>query len=412
MMHTGTNGGESTGNPGAARSGSSALGAGKRVRVLIADDSQFMRRAIEKIIRADAGLEIVGEATNGKDAIEKCKALKPDVLTLDIEMPVMDGLTALERLRVECSPPPAVLVCSSLTKAGSEVALKALRKGAADVIAKDASHFSLNLEELKRDLCGKIHAVAQGRATRLRVAQSTRNGAAGGVGGGVAVGAGAGQVLSGEDREQVFRIGPSSVLSGSDFELCVIASSTGGPPVLETILTELPRTLSVPVVIAQHMPALFTKSLAERLAGECAIKVVHGEAGMTLEAGTAYVLPGGEHGRVHKAAGRYRLEVSSDPAAALYKPSANELFASASKASPRRVLAIVLTGMGDDGCEGAKALKSGGATVLAQDAATSVVYGMPRAVVNAGVADGALPPEQLARLLAGLRHGAGAAKAA
>lgn len=360
--------------PSAAASGPAAHGA-RRTRVLVVDDSAFMRRAMSQMLGSDPGLEVIDTAANGREGLDKALALRPDVVTLDIEMPVMDGLTALRRIRAEVSPPPAVLVCSSLTSAGSHEALKALRLGAADVIAKDGSAFSLGIEKIRPELLAKVKAIAAGRFAS--VAEHAARAPA--------------------------RLDRGHRLDAKACDLVVVGSSTGGPPVLETILSALPADLPVPVVVAQHMPLLFTKSLAERLDQECAITVLHAEPRMTLAPGCAYIAPGGSHTRVLRSPlGRMLIEVSPEPASALYKPSVNELFSSAARALGPRALAVILTGMGDDGMLGAKDLKARNAIVLAQDMPSCVVYGMPKAVAQAGCADASLPPEDLAAMLATL----------
>ncbi len=352
----------------------------RQIRVLVVDDSAFMRRAMTQMISSEPGLIVIGSAVNGQDGIDQAAKLRPDVVTLDIEMPVMDGLTALRKLRLAGSPPPAVLVCSSLTSAGSHEALKALRLGAADVIAKDSSTFSLGADRIRDDLVAKIKAIASGRSAKesehLAITPSRI------------------------DRNHRFK--------RDQFDLLAIGSSTGGPPVLETVLTQLTADTPVPVVVAQHMPVLFTKSLAERLNDMCAMPVLHAEPGMTLEPGFIYIAPGGKHTRVlRKGAGRLSLEVSPEPAAALYKPSVNELFASAAKACGGRSLAVILTGMGDDGLLGAKDLRAKGATIIAQDMQSCVVYGMPKAVSQAGLADGSMPPDDIGRVLSTVCGGGG-----
>lgn len=349
--------------------------ANRRIRVLIVDDSAFMRRAIQQMIGGDAELEVVGIATNGQEAIVQAVKLKPDVITLDIEMPVMNGLEAIPKLKNATTPPPAILVCSSLTSAGSHEALKALRLGASDVIAKDSSNFSLSIEKIKDDLIAKIKAVAVGKRASIKTHEAAAKG----------------------------RIDRTHTLQRGAFDLLVIGSSTGGPPVLETILSALPADLSVPVVVAQHMPLMFTKSLAERLDEVSAVSVIHGEQGMPLHPGTVYIGQGGKHVRVNKSlGGKLTLEISPEPAAALYKPAVNELYASAAKASGSRCAAVILTGMGDDGAIGAKDLRAKGALILAQDLESCVVYGMPKAVAQAGLADASLPPADIATILATL----------
>ena len=357
---------------------------GGPIRVVTVDDSVFMRRALKTMLEAP-GITVVGTATNGEEGIAEVARLRPDVVTLDIEMPVMDGLTALRKIRSAMDPAPAVLVCSSLTSAGSHEALKALRLGAADVIAKDSSTFSLSATKIRDELLAKVRAIAQGRTASV----DTHAAAA------------------------PARIDASHRLNPQTTDVVVIGSSTGGPPVLEAILSALPANFPAPIVVAQHMPLMFTKSLAERLSGMCKIAVQHAEHRMSLRAGTAYIGPGGSHTRVIRAGlGKLGLEVSGEPADALYKPCVNELYSSAARVCGGRSVAVILTGMGDDGMLGAKDLRAKGATILAQDMQSCVVYGMPRAVAQAGLADGSMPPRDIAAVLATLATGAGAKRAA
>lgn len=352
------------------------------MKVLVVDDSAFMRSAISKMIAEDTSLEVVGTAGNGQLALEKIASLKPDVVTLDIEMPVMDGLTALKKIQALPEPRPAVLMCSSLTKQGSHEALAALAAGAADFIAKDASQFSLNITSIKDDLIAKIKAIG---SSRRRLA-----------------------------GPRPVAVAPTKLpaLSIRDFDVILIGSSTGGPPVLEKVLRSIPASLSVPIVIAQHMPPLFTKSLSERLAGLCQIGVHHADASGPIQPGAAYVGVGAQHVRIVKSsAGRLAIEVSNKPTEALYKPSVNELFASGARQTGARTLGIVLTGMGEDGKIGGQELKAKGGTILAQNMESCVVYGMPKAVNEAGLTMASLSPEQIAEVLRGL-GAAGASKAA
>jgi len=350
------------------------------MRVLVVDDSAFMRRAITRMIASDPDLEIVGTACNGREAIEQAVLLKPDVITLDIEMPEMDGLTALRLLRVKCpDPKPAVLVCSSLTTDGSHEALRAMRLGAADVIAKDASMFSATIEDMRDDLVRKVKAVGSGRGS-LAAAATTR----------VA------------DRFAVPDPGSLSLIA--------IGSSTGGPPVLETVLAKVTPDIPFPIVIAQHMPALFTRSLANRLDSACAVTITHATETMPLHPGTVYIIEGGKNGLVRAGiSGRMSLRITDEAMGKLYIPSVDLLLDSASSLASR-ALGIVLTGMGEDGLEGGRTFKQRGGAIIAQDAASCTVYGMPRAIVDAGIADAQITPDDIACLLGVLSSPGAAAR--
>jgi len=340
------------------------------VRVLIVDDSAFMRTALSRMINADPDLEVVDTARNGQDAIEKVRRLKPDLVTLDIEMPVMGGLEALPEI---LKAGPAVLMCSSLTTKGSVEALEALKLGAADVIAKDCSFASAEIAKIDGSLREKLKAIGRSRGVR-----------------------------SAADRRGVVHTQAPLNLVGPRPELVVVGSSTGGPPVLEEIIAALPPDLSAPIVIAQHMPPVFTRSMAQRLDERSAVTVVHADASLPLLPGCVYVIQGGTHGVVRRAgAGKHVLDITGEPADALYKPSVNVLFDSAAKAARGRCLAVVLTGMGDDGAIGARAIRDAGGRVIAQSAETCVVYGMPRVAVERGAADHVLPLDRIAAALFG-----------
>ncbi len=357
------------------------------IRVLVVDDSAFMRKAISDMIESDPALTVIDTARDGEIAVAKAKDLKPDVITLDIEMPNKDGLEALREIMREC--PTKVLMCSSLTQSGSVEALRAMKIGACDFITKDASNVSSTIKDMRDDLVAKIKAVSG-------VDTSGRRGGSPSVHArGAAVPA---KTLRSGEASRISRRIP--VYKPGEFELMVIGSSTGGPPVLETILKDLPLDMSVPIVVAQHMPKLFTKSMSDRLDSLSVLKVVQGESGMPLSPGTVYIGEGGSHIRVRKSsAGRMAIEISDQPSDALYKPCVNELFTSAAKAVGSGCLGVMCTGMGDDGAIGAKPLKDAGGKLLAQNESTCVVYGMPKAVVEAGLADAALSPEQIAQAI-------------
>jgi len=350
------------------------------IRVLVVDDSAFMRKAISGMFAAEAGFEVVGIARDGLDAVHQAREKKPDVVTLDVEMPKLDGLSALPRIRQVCDA--AVIMVSSLTTEGSEAALTALRLGASDMVAKDASQISLSIGNLQQELLGKVRAIA-GNHNSAAPKPSARPASA------------------------------VNKLAFSKFDVLVIGSSTGGPPVLETLLNPLPATFPLPIVVAQHMPLIFTKAMAARLDGASGLHVLHGERGLPLLPGHAFIAPGGQHARIQRGLnGRLRLDVSDQPAESLYKPSVNELFRSAAAVCKGRTLAIVLTGMGEDGLEGARLLHPAGATILAQDPESCVVYGMPKAVTQAGLIAASLCPDQMLKLLTGSTLNAGSPLAA
>ena len=349
---------------------------GSDMNILVVDDSVFMRRSLTKMIESDPDLRVVDTARDGEDAVEKARLLKPDLITMDVEMPKMDGIEALRKIMATC--PTTVLMVSSLTSKGSREALKAMRLGAADFIAKDASFVSLNVDSMRDGLIAKIKAIGPMKKA-LRVGRS-------------------GATPSAPPAAT------STPAFGPDqFDLAVIGSSTGGPPVVEKIAGALPSDLAVPMVVAQHMPGVFTKSLAERLNIRCAVRVFEAENGMPLRPGTLYISPGGRQTRVRSTAtSGWFLRVDDNPKDAMYKPSVNVLFASAVRAAGGRLLATVLTGMGDDGTEGAEEIARAGGVILTQSAATCIVYGMPKSVDDAGLSSASLSPEQVCEALATL----------
>ncbi len=348
------------------------------MRVLVTDDSAFMRRAVRTMLGADPDIEVVGVAKNGKEAVDLAKELKPDVITLDIEMPEMDGLTALRHIMR--TAPTQVLMLSSLTTEGSTASLQALKLGAADVLAKDQSDVSMNMSKIQTKLIRTVKALAQSNPHRLGAVEKTA-----------------------ATSSDIPRFRPTQ------FDLVCIGSSTGGPPVLETILGNLPATTQPPIVVAQHMPEIFTRSMADRLDKMCALTVKHVEERETLETGHIYLARGGQHLHLKKTgSGRLEARMGTEPADAIYRPSVDALFASASAATAARTLGIVLTGIGSDGLEGGKELHKVGGTILAQNQASCVVYGMPKSVDQAGITAASLSPTDIATSLCGLARQAAA----
>lgn len=355
------------------------------MRVLVCDDSAVMRRALSKLIASEPGFEVIDTARNGREAVEKCRLLKPDAMTMDIEMPELDGLSALQQIMAECPTP--VLMCSTLTTEGSHAALNALKMGAVDFLAKDVFALTSTDGSLRAELLSKLRGLRESRIRRGSMPASARAVAA--------------ARSSGPVGLPVFRAG--------QFDAVLLGSSTGGPPVLEQIFTALPATLAAPVVVAQHMPLLFTRSLAERLSRLCKVGVVLGEDGMALKRGVVAIIPGGMHGRVKRSMGALRLEVSPDPKEALYKPSVDELLFSGGRTLGSRCLGVVVTGMGEDGLQGAKELVRSGGAVIAQDQETACIWGMPRAVTEAGLVSANLAPAQIAAALSQMRTDSAAA---
>lgn len=338
-----------------------------KTRVLVTDDSAFMRRAIRQMLEEEPDIEVVAVAHDGKMAVEYAKQHEPDVITLDIEMPVMDGLTALRHIMRQ--NPTQVLMISSLTTEGSVASLQALRMGAAEVIAKEHSTCAANILEIKTQLVKCVRELAKSRKPRTN---------------------------------QVSPPTPSHAipkLNINDYRMLAIGSSTGGPAALEKILPLLPANFPLPVVVAQHMPLVFTQSMSKRLDDVCPMKVVHADHGTPILSGQIHIAPGAQHLHVTRRAARLFAMVNDEPVTAAYKPSVSALFESCAQVTARQTLGIVLTGIGDDGLTGAQTLHGLGATIIAQDEASSVVYGMPRAIAEANIATAQLNPEAIAIML-------------
>lgn len=349
------------------------------VRALVVDDSAFFRKRIMEILKADAEIEVIGGAANGREAVEMAARLKPDVITMDIEMPVMDGISAVREI-MKKSPIP-VLMFSSLTHEGAKATLDALDAGAMDFMPKKFEDIAANRDEAISQFRQRVRTLGRRRAVAR---PATLRVAAGGGGSVVAT-----RVSS---RAPQLRL--------SDYHLLIIGASTGGPVALQNILSKLPANFPLPVVVVQHMPATFTGTFAQRLNDLCRIAVKEAEDGDELKPATAYIAPGGRQLTLQKNVGRARILVRDSDPSMFYKPCVDLAFESVAGAYRNDVLAVVLTGMGADGCEGARKLKRNGASVWAQDEASCVVYGMPAAIVNAGLADQVLSVDEIARVLA------------
>ena len=337
------------------------------LNVLVVDDSGFFRRRVTDIINADPRMKVVGVTENGRDAIELNEKLKPDVVTMDYEMPVMDGITAVRQMMASRRVP--VLMFSSLTFEGARVTLDALDAGAVDFLPKNFDAISRNTDAMRRALTDKIVAVAHSHQTP----PSTKTGSTS---------------MSGPVVKKL-----------TGLELVVIGTSTGGPAALQSIFRELPSDFRTPIVIVQHMPASFTAAFAERLNNISGLTVREAKTGDILQRGTVYVAPGGRQLMLDKRGGGSIHILDSDDRVH-YRPSVDIAFASAAKHFGRHALGIVLTGMGSDGREGARLIKEAGGHIWAQDEESSVIFGMPMAVIRDGLADQVLPLTGLGRRIA------------
>jgi two-component system, chemotaxis family, protein-glutamate methylesterase/glutaminase len=334
--------------------------ADSRIRVLVVDDSAFIRRAILRMFEGSPSIRIVDIASDGEMAVSLVKTLRPDVVTLDVKMPVMDGLTALARIMDECPTP--VIMLSSCTGKGAEQTIRALELGAVDFVDKSSVDGPMDISALTRELTEKIMIAAS---------------------------------VSLPDREQAApsvphrKIEPAGLGGGA--ELVLIGTSTGGPAALTVILGKVPADFRCPILIVQHMPPGFTAPLAERLNGSCAIMVKEAEDGERLLAGCAYIAPAGKHLKVRRNEDELLVRLDTEPATALHHPSVDVLFLSAAHVCGRKCLAFVLTGMGNDGTNGALDIKRRGGMVFVESEETCVVYGMPKAAAHEVNVDGTIP---------------------
>ncbi len=350
------------------------------IRVLVVDDSIVVRRLVTEVIESDPDLTVAGTAKNGVEALAKVVDLNPDIMTLDIEMPEMDGIETLRRLR-EVRPQTPVIMFSTLTVQGSEATLDALTLGARDYVAKPANVGSVTavVEELQRQLVPKLKALASPTVSTPRTPRrpSARR-SDGGFGN---------------------RLRPVRAV--------VVASSTGGPVALEAVLSSLSEPLPVPMFIVQHIPPVFSELLAKRLDSHSTTIVSEGSHGEVAEPGHAYLAPGGHHMRLAKSDAGVITTIHDDDPIQHCRPAADALFSSAVDIYGGDLLAVVLTGMGHDGLDGARRICASGGSVLAQDEATSVVWGMPGAVAEAELANEIIPLADVATRIESwlARHG-------
>ena len=347
-----------------------------KIRVLVVDDSAIVRKVISDILSAEPDIEVVGTAPDPYVARDKILALKPDVLTLDIEMPRMDGLTFLDRI-MRFHPLPVIII-SSLTQSSTSAALEALARGAVDVLAKPGGPYSVG--DLRHDLPQRIRAAARARLRQPAAAAPP-----------AAVPATGPKVNAAPSNLPVSTAIPSRLIA--------IGASTGGTQAIEQILVALPRN-TPPIVITQHIPAGFSTAFAERLNRVCAIDVQEARGGEVLRAGLALIAPGNYHLIVERnSAGGWRTRLDEGPKVCYQRPSVDVMFQSVSTVAAPCTLAVLLTGMGSDGAEGMATLRKAGAATIAQNEATCVVFGMPREAIRLGGAQHILPIQEIAQFL-------------
>ncbi len=341
-----------------------------RIKVLVVDDSAFMRKIITEILTTSSEIEVIGRAKNGQEAIEKVTRLRPDVVTMDIEMPVLDGLQALGYIMSEC-PTRVIMLTAAESKQG-DLTMTAFQYGAVDFIQKPSGSISLDMEKIKDELIRKVLAAAHVDIHKLIFIEEKR--------------------IRKERTVPIQKIRTKKIL--------IIGSSTGGPRALQHVIPLLPVDLRIPVLVVQHMPAGFTKSLAERLNSQSVLKVREAAEGDIIETGTVLIAPGDFHMIVkqQKINGELRevIGLSKGDKVQGVRPSIDVLLESVAKIYGQNSIGVILTGMGSDGSNGIRKLKLAGGKVIAEDESTCVVYGMPRSVIEQKLADYILPIHKIA----------------
>ncbi|MGO9124060.1 MAG: protein-glutamate methylesterase/protein-glutamine glutaminase [Terriglobales bacterium] len=337
------------------------------IRILVVDDSVVIRKLLCETLALDPELEVLASASDGRIALAKMSQLHPDLITLDVEMPVMNGLETLAELR-KLYPKLPVIMFSTLTERGAAATLDALSLGASDYATKPSNTGSVAvaIAAIQAELIPKIKALCAGAPTKLKSLPPPRPPV------------------------------PVRVPSHRRIEIVAIGTSTGGPNALAEVLPQIPKDFPVPIVVVQHMPPIFTRMLAERLASRSAIPVEEGSAGMVLSPGRSWIAPGNFHMTVVRAGVNWQLELNQDPPEHSCRPAVDALFRSVAAVCRANVLGVVMTGMGSDGVLGAQHIREAGGEVIIQDEPSSVVWGMPGLVYAAGQADAVYPLDQLA----------------
>ncbi len=343
-----------------------------KINVLVVDDSAFMRRVLKQMLETDPGIGVVGTARDGAEGVSMALELRPDVVTMDVEMPKMDGLEATEAL-MERMPVP-ILMVSSLTKEGAKATFDAIDKGAADYISKNLVTSALDLMKIQDELITKVKALAR----RKHHFVSLRNSK-------TAV-APQPPVFTGKRGFASLKIG-----------FVAIGASTGGPRAVQTVLASLPAGIDTSILVSVHMPRMFTGAFAERMNEVCGLPVKEAENGESIGSGKVFVSPGGLQTRVRrKGLTDFFFQVDNEPRDAMYRPSIDISMSSVAESYPGRSLGVILTGMGSDGREGMRLIKEKGGKTIAQDEQTSTVFGMPKSIIEAGLADKVAPLELIA----------------
>ena len=346
-----------------------------QVKVLVVDDSAFMRKLITDFLNEDPRFHVIGTARNGKDAIEKVKEWQPDVVTLDVEMPEMNGLDALQAIMSE--NPTRIVMLSTTTKLGAENTLLAMSYGAIDFIAKPSGAISLDLDKVKEEIITKVLMASKANVQGFLNKKDKV------------------PPLFEDIRRQTESVEKKRKSTAK--KLVCIGTSTGGPRALQQVLTGLPKTIDAPILVVQHMPAGFTKSLAVRLDSISEINVKEAEDGDILEKGTAYIAPGGYHLKLKDAGSNITIYLDQTDPINGHRPSVDVMYQSVSEIKNYSKIAVIMTGMGSDGANGLKALKSSGNTIaIAESEETSVVFGMPKSAIATNLVDEVVNLERIA----------------
>jgi two-component system chemotaxis response regulator CheB len=353
----------------------------RKIKAVVVDDSAFMRKSLSLMLESSGEIEVVATARDGIEGVEMVRTKFPDIVTMDIEMPRMDGLTALQKIMKE--HPTPVLMVSSLTTEGAKDTLKALEYGAVDFIPKELSYVNINIIKIKEDLVAKVKAIVSQKSLGLRLLRI--------------------QNLSSKKSESHL-IPKQDYLKSTNpptvFRAIALGVSTGGPISLQKVVPVLSKKLTIPMFIVQHMPPKFTKSLAERLNGLSEVEVKEAEDKEIVNAGVVYIAPGGFHMTVDKSSNNNpMISISDVPSDTLHRPSVDVMLNSVIKVYGKYTLGVIMTGMGRDGADAIKELKLKGGYSIAQDEDSCVVYGMPKAIVDAGYADLVLPLDKIANAI-------------
>lgn len=365
--------------------------AGKRMRVLIVDDSAFMRKVLHNIVAADPQLEVCGEARDGRDAVTQTEVLKPDVISMDINMPHMDGLQATEII-MSTNPHP-ILIVSSESREGAEVTLKALQLGAIDFVAKPKGGVDLDMSSVKEEICRKLKMAAKVRVVRTATRSKVQQEVASSSPRTEPVSTSFGQQTEGNGRPAPPAASVARNASGK-FPIVVMAASTGGPATLMKVVPQFPKDFPGAVVLVQHMPGNYTAQFSKQLAEVSQMRVKEAETGEIMVQGQIYVCPGSHHMRVSPSG---RVSLDDGPRINGYRPCADLTLESAAEFAGPMTIGIILTGMGNDGVKGVQAVRAAGGHTIAQDESTAVIFGMPQEAIQSGSVDQVLPMDWIYR---------------